>query len=325
MPFVAAPRVVCPVCSQTVYVNDEVRIAENVVLHKTCLRCKQCNKVLQNTNFSLYEGTYYCKPHFLALFKARGKYEDLNPESNFAQTHRQSLSSYGRDDVKAPSSPTSGASDSLSTLKGKKSDLASALRSRNVQAVHSIIEKKGLGVMFAAGGDGITSIESAFTTGNLECGRLMLKVIADALQGQEFVWEKPDADTGTHTPAEEKHAAPVSAAAFSSHFAPEPEPEPVHHHHEPEPEPVYHHDPEPEPVYHHEPEPEPVHHHEPEPEPVYHHEPEPEPVYNHEPEPEPQAYQPDPEPQGYEQEHVHNDYAQEHHHGEHPEPEPEFA
>jgi len=270
MPFIPSARIICPVCSQTVYPNDEVRISENLILHKTCFRCSQCNKVLQNTNFSTYEGDYYCKPHFMSLFKARGKYDDLAATSSLSTTMRHSFKT--ENDTKTLSA-TMGAEPVASGF-SKKGDLNSALRTRNSLAVQGVIDKKGLHVMFSSGADGITAIETAFTTGNLECGRVMLKEIAAALQGQEFVWEKaPEADNKEESaPAEEHHNH-----AGHNHFehevprtdlpeqepgtflntqdvfsmsdpAPELPPEPDH---EPEPLPV-----EPEPEYHHD-------HHEP--------------------------------------------------------------
>jgi hypothetical protein len=61
----------CVVCGKSVYFSDKA-VADGKVFHKTCLRCKECNKVLTLGNFSALEGTLYCKPHFLQLFKAKG-------------------------------------------------------------------------------------------------------------------------------------------------------------------------------------------------------------------------------------------------------------
>eukprot|EP00475_Leptophrys_vorax_P038669 TRINITY_DN6867_c0_g2_i1.p1 TRINITY_DN6867_c0_g2~~TRINITY_DN6867_c0_g2_i1.p1 ORF type:complete len:258 (+),score=55.70 TRINITY_DN6867_c0_g2_i1:175-948(+) len=224
--FSAAPRTVCPVCTKTVYMNDEVRIGENLVLHKTCFRCSHCNKVLSNTNFSTYEGIYYCKPHFMALFKARGKYDDLGATGDATRLRASisgpppSASSYDA----SPFSATVGANSGFKLPTGnKKGDMNSALRTRNPEAVKTVIDKKGYHVMFSSGVDGVTALETAFTTGNIESGRIMVKLIAAALQGGEFVWEKPAEDNKEDAPA----AAPAEEHHHQSHAqAHEPDPEP---------------------------------------------------------------------------------------------------
>jgi hypothetical protein len=69
-------KVECHSCHKNVYPSEELRVDEEVY-HKTCFRCKHCNQMVSNTNFSQFKGVIYCKPHFMALFKTRGKYDDL--------------------------------------------------------------------------------------------------------------------------------------------------------------------------------------------------------------------------------------------------------
>eukprot|EP00026_Physarum_polycephalum_P017139 Phypoly_transcript_18253.p1 GENE.Phypoly_transcript_18253~~Phypoly_transcript_18253.p1 ORF type:complete len:212 (+),score=48.17 Phypoly_transcript_18253:100-735(+) len=66
----------CAVCGKTAYAAEQVRPTDDVVLHKTCFRCAQCNTVLKLGNFAGLDGKYYCKPHFKQLFALKGNYNE---------------------------------------------------------------------------------------------------------------------------------------------------------------------------------------------------------------------------------------------------------
>lgn len=50
--------------------------ADDKILHKTCLRCGHCSKVMQLGNYAALNGVFYCKPHFKQLFAVKGNYTD---------------------------------------------------------------------------------------------------------------------------------------------------------------------------------------------------------------------------------------------------------
>merc|ERR1711964_769157 len=50
----------CPRCGKTVY-DAERAIGSTVPWHKSCYRCKECNKALDSTNVSAHENEVYCK------------------------------------------------------------------------------------------------------------------------------------------------------------------------------------------------------------------------------------------------------------------------
>eukprot|EP01119_Soliformovum_irregulare_P003662 TRINITY_DN1455_c0_g1_i1.p1 TRINITY_DN1455_c0_g1~~TRINITY_DN1455_c0_g1_i1.p1 ORF type:complete len:618 (+),score=158.76 TRINITY_DN1455_c0_g1_i1:238-2091(+) len=79
MPFVAQPTEKCTACAKTVYATEKVVVDDKEtkrVYHKTCIRCKECNKVLGLGQYSALEGTFYCKPHFKQLFHSKGNYDE---------------------------------------------------------------------------------------------------------------------------------------------------------------------------------------------------------------------------------------------------------
>jgi len=181
--FTSAPK--CEKCQKSVYFNEEVKDGERVY-HKQCFRCTHCNKIVEPTSYSQYGGVIYCKPHFLALFRARGKYEDLSNGQPDAQAQKPKP-------AVAPASFSNAAfsaqSPTNAPVRGKK-DMTSALRRRNPAEVEAFVEQRGLNVLFTVGADGVTPIETAFANNNLECGRVMLKYIKQALETKDFAWEK---------------------------------------------------------------------------------------------------------------------------------------
>ncbi|RKO90179.1 hypothetical protein BDK51DRAFT_29980 [Blyttiomyces helicus] len=72
----AAPRVVHDeIKVSKVYVVEQVTV-DNRVFHKTCLRCQHCKSTLKMGNLASMGGQYYCKPHFISLFKSKGNYNE---------------------------------------------------------------------------------------------------------------------------------------------------------------------------------------------------------------------------------------------------------
>lgn len=66
---------VCVVCTKTVYPVEKCT-ADDKVMHKACLRCGHCKKLLSLGNYAALNGTFYCKPHFKQLFALKGNYTD---------------------------------------------------------------------------------------------------------------------------------------------------------------------------------------------------------------------------------------------------------
>ena len=50
----------CQKCEKTVYPMERVAVDE-LVFHKTCFRCGECNKVLSLGTYAALKGVYYCK------------------------------------------------------------------------------------------------------------------------------------------------------------------------------------------------------------------------------------------------------------------------
>jgi len=66
---------ICFICNNPAPVHEVIKI-EGKGLHKTCLRCKVCEKILSLGNYASLEGKFYCKPHFQQLFKSKGNYTE---------------------------------------------------------------------------------------------------------------------------------------------------------------------------------------------------------------------------------------------------------
>ncbi|KAM7273080.1 hypothetical protein ACFE04_027744 [Oxalis oulophora] len=61
----------CKACEKTVYLVEQLT-ADNKVFHKSCFRCHHCKGTLKLSNYSSFEGVFYCKPHYDQLFKMTG-------------------------------------------------------------------------------------------------------------------------------------------------------------------------------------------------------------------------------------------------------------
>lgn len=87
------------------YITEQI-VIENEPFHKTCLRCKECDKVLSLGNYAVRSfrrphsaaldcvslfvvssvqamgGVFYCKPHFKQLFKEKGNYDEVRKHTS---------------------------------------------------------------------------------------------------------------------------------------------------------------------------------------------------------------------------------------------------
>ena len=62
---------ICAVCNKKVYLMDKLT-ADKQIFHKTCFKCTKCRRTLDVRTYSVNEGKFYCKPHFMELFRLRG-------------------------------------------------------------------------------------------------------------------------------------------------------------------------------------------------------------------------------------------------------------
>uniref|UniRef100_UPI00398F3DB4 uncharacterized protein n=1 Tax=Pristiophorus japonicus TaxID=55135 RepID=UPI00398F3DB4 len=51
-------------------------VADRLVLHPSCFRCKHCRHKLSLLSYVPVQGEFYCKPHFDRLFKVKGNYDE---------------------------------------------------------------------------------------------------------------------------------------------------------------------------------------------------------------------------------------------------------
>jgi len=72
-----AANEICSVCNKTVYYSERLS-ADTQIYHKTCFRCSHCNRTLKLGNYCAFENKLFCKPHFIQLFKSKGKYDTLS-------------------------------------------------------------------------------------------------------------------------------------------------------------------------------------------------------------------------------------------------------
>jgi len=75
MSYRAPARENCHACGKTVYAMEMMK-ADNLVFHKQCMKCTECQKVLSLGNYAALQGKYYCKPHFKQLFALKGNYSE---------------------------------------------------------------------------------------------------------------------------------------------------------------------------------------------------------------------------------------------------------
>lgn len=72
--FGGAPK--CSVCDKSAY-PQESETYDGKVYHKSCFKCKECQRPLSIISIAQIGGDLYCKNCFTKIFKARGKYDDF--------------------------------------------------------------------------------------------------------------------------------------------------------------------------------------------------------------------------------------------------------
>ena len=180
MPFQAAPKVLCKVCDKAVYAVEEVRVNE-VVYHKACFRCHHCNKVVSPTAYTQFQGVIYCKPHFIALFKTRGKYSDLAAGAPVVSRGTTSAVVEDKDSGEVQSGPK------LRRVAGGKVDLFSAIKMSRDAQIDEILEAEGLQVLFVSHPRDGTPLEFAYATGRLEIARKLLERIKTVIPDEALL------------------------------------------------------------------------------------------------------------------------------------------
>ncbi|OWF43243.1 cysteine and glycine-rich protein 1-like [Mizuhopecten yessoensis] len=61
----------CPRCGKTVYENEKA-IGLSIAFHKSCSKCKSCNKSIDYNTMSEHEGDIYCKGCYAKNFGPHG-------------------------------------------------------------------------------------------------------------------------------------------------------------------------------------------------------------------------------------------------------------
>ncbi|XP_017130786.1 uncharacterized protein LOC108148311 isoform X1 [Drosophila elegans] len=72
----------CRQCKKPVYKMEEIILQFKTgmnIFHKTCLRCKDCNKQLKADSYNVHDGSLYCSMHFKLIFAPRVVYEEFTP------------------------------------------------------------------------------------------------------------------------------------------------------------------------------------------------------------------------------------------------------
>jgi hypothetical protein len=75
MSSIRVAREMCVICNTAVYFSDKI-VADKQIMHKSCLKCTECNSVLSLGKYAALGGKYYCKPHFKQLFALKGNYDE---------------------------------------------------------------------------------------------------------------------------------------------------------------------------------------------------------------------------------------------------------
>jgi len=233
---VTTTKVSCKECGKTVYAMEELKVKEDASYHKWCFKCSYCHKTLSNTNYTEFQGTIYCKPHFIALFKTRGKYDDLI--TGVASSALSALSP-GRDERSASAAPvlssTAPASSYLSSLKKttspEKKDIFHFIRLRKLPDVEELLKYQGMKILFEANGpSSATPIEYAFTCGSVDIGKNLLDKIRGliddrTLEPTEFKDEEPVPERASEpaisSPTSEPESVPEPEKPAASSIEPD--------------------------------------------------------------------------------------------------------
>ncbi|KAL7748283.1 hypothetical protein RI367_006242 [Sorochytrium milnesiophthora] len=65
----------CRACNQRVYVNDRFQNNDDI-FHKACFKCEHCKTTLKIGAFAKNGNSYFCKVHYMQLFKSKGNYDE---------------------------------------------------------------------------------------------------------------------------------------------------------------------------------------------------------------------------------------------------------
>ncbi|KAF7253088.1 hypothetical protein EG68_08616 [Paragonimus skrjabini miyazakii] len=74
MPSHSVEDAQCFVCQKRVYAFEAFLVLGRIY-HKSCFRCHKCHRILTVSHFMVGEKNPYCEPHFMELFRARGRYD----------------------------------------------------------------------------------------------------------------------------------------------------------------------------------------------------------------------------------------------------------
>ena len=61
-PFIQLKTDTCAVCGSKVYQMEKFKVKDNIV-HRSCIKCSVCKRLLSVGNFIMSQNKIYCKPH----------------------------------------------------------------------------------------------------------------------------------------------------------------------------------------------------------------------------------------------------------------------
>lgn len=73
---------VCSTCDKVVYATEKMQV-DDLLLHKNCFRCEECNNKLTLSNFAAVNSKLYCKTHYLSLFASSGGSYEVFGDAGF--------------------------------------------------------------------------------------------------------------------------------------------------------------------------------------------------------------------------------------------------
>ncbi len=62
LPFIQLKTDTCAVCGSKVYQMEKFKVKDNIV-HRSCIKCSVCKRLLSVGNFIMSQNKIYCKPH----------------------------------------------------------------------------------------------------------------------------------------------------------------------------------------------------------------------------------------------------------------------
>lgn len=63
----------CSACQKVVYPLESLHVMDRI-FHKYCFRCRKCQRTLSVRTFNVGNGHPYCEPHYIELFRVRGRF-----------------------------------------------------------------------------------------------------------------------------------------------------------------------------------------------------------------------------------------------------------